>query len=239
MNLVSCRRGDVSSPIGMTPPLSPMFTPLRTSYFDHSTVDIMPRREPTIVRPRSFIFPDTTSTSSIFSTGTNSRHQEFTEQESEQNFTTDSFLSSSASNQTIPSRRPNLTRSSTLLDTTIPSLIHSPSSSFGTAGSTFSYRSPIYHRHSSKSPSTDLIHPFPVTAPSSPTQFFHDASLKSRASTLTSLRIAEATELTYDRHHPPQKHSLSPSVQTERPADRSLRRLFSDNGVKTLTRKAD
>lgn len=101
------------------------------------------------------------------------------------------------------SRKPRMNRASTAFEYGLPSLSNTPSSSVGTA-SWSSYR-PLPPRHDPSTghfphKSLDLVIPtFPTTAPSSPTQNMKDSSLKSSASTITSFRVAEAEDVSFDR----------------------------------------
>ncbi|RMZ03259.1 hypothetical protein D0862_05718 [Hortaea werneckii] len=119
--------------------------------------------------------------------------------------------------------RPRLNRASTE-STGLPSLIHSPSSSVGTAASFASAR-PIPSRHNKSYSATsnksyDLVTPQTGT---SPTQLMSDSSYKSTASTLTSFRVAEAGELSYEKRSASRRRSE---------AQGSLKQLFSHEAMK-------
>ena len=173
-----------------TPPVQTSM-PSASSYFDSRPADIVPQRSPTVVRPVSLSFSDATSPppdSHVFGGG---RDSEFTGYSGH-----DSELASS--------RKPRMNRSSTASEYGLPSLSNTPSSSIGTAASWSSYR-PLPPRHDPSTghfptKSLDLVIPtFPTTAPSSPSQTMKDSSLKSSASTMTSFRVAEAVDVSFDR----------------------------------------
>ncbi|KJX92029.1 hypothetical protein TI39_contig5957g00001 [Zymoseptoria brevis] len=103
----------------------------------------------------------------------------------------------------------------------LPSLVHSPSSSYGTVASSStasSHHQHGQHHHAPPPPTTttmnqrdmysishhtsksiDLVIPSAGNGSTSPTQLLKDASLKSCASTLTSFRTVEASDMSYDK----------------------------------------
>lgn len=212
----ACRKKDVSRPTSIQS-LESVKSPSSTaasSYFDtHPPADIVPQRSPTVLRPMSLTFSDfsiydSDSSSSIYGRreSTDSHHHDTT------------------------STRPRFARAQTTSDTsTIPSLIHSPSSSYGTVASNASYR-PLPPRHnpfttSFSTKSIDLV--IPCSPSTSPTQLLKDSSLKSCASTLTSFRVAEAGDISYERRSP-----KSP----DKTSDRALKQLFCHDAMKAPPR---
>lgn len=219
-----CRKRDVSRPpsipsIHAISP-SPMFSSV--SYFDHSQPNIVPQRSPTVLRPMSLTLSDLSISGS--STDGDERGEQKGRRGSDSSRCLDQFYNDFAA------ARPRGTRSSTTTESSnIPSLVHSPSSSYGTVASNQSYR-PFVPRHN---PFTTTYHRKSLElvtndgAPPSPTQLLKDCSMKSSASTLTSFRIAEAGDITYETRR---KSSFNKFDQT---ADNSLKqRLFSHDAMK-------
>ncbi|CZT18597.1 uncharacterized protein RCC_04441 [Ramularia collo-cygni] len=128
-------------------------------------------------------------------------------------------------------RNSNATDTSNTSNT--PSLVHSPSSSYGTVASNHSYR-PLAPRHN----------PFTTTnyrkslelvafdgAPPSPTQMLKDSSMKSSASTMTSFRVAEASDLSYENRR------KSSSNKYDQIVDNGLKeQRFSHDAVRTSSK---
>lgn len=212
----------------------------QASYFDNH--DIIPQMSPTVLRPVSQTFSDLSisdsnsladETAGIMETGHNDASR-YLEQ---------FYADFSSANYASGTRRPRMTRASTATDSSnIPSLVHSPSSSYGTVASNASYR-PLPPRHNPFSTthcstkSIDLVLPCETTntinehSISPGTKLLKDASLKSSASTLTSFRVAEANDITYDKRTP--TASRRGSAKSERRlADHSLKQLFSHEAMK-------
>lgn len=131
-------------------------------------------------------------------------------------------------------RRPSTKRTSTATD--VPSLIHSPSSSYGTTASHFHHHASA---RSTANKSIDLV--IPITAPPSPTFPSHqDASLKSQASTLTTLRIAEGNNTTNNDAKRPSLDRDARRDSTQCPAGAamgSLRQLFNHDAIRSSSRR--
>lgn len=167
----------------------------------------MPRRSPTMLRPVSLTFSDLAISES--ESPTEESAARFGRRESDAARWLGQFYAAAENGKPNTMQRPRMTRASTAYDSSaLPSLIHSPSSSFSTVASMASIASysqqplPSRHRQSyagCPTTSADLATAYPVTAPSSPTQMMKDASLKSIASTVTAFRFAEACDLTYTR----------------------------------------
>ncbi|GAB7360279.1 hypothetical protein MBLNU230_g8037t1 [Neophaeotheca triangularis] len=92
----------------------------------------------------------------------------------------------------------------------LPSLIHSPSSSFGTAASVASTRpqipsrsNPLYSSFHNATKSIDLVNPFLPTSeqqlPSSASAADSAGSLKSGASVQTAFRVVESEDMSYEK----------------------------------------
>lgn len=193
---------------------------------------------PTVVRPLSTTFSElnlariesNSSTTSDFD-----HHDHY--HEHDYNFEPESLdshvldLPGYPTSTTLAPRRPSTKRASTA---DVPSLVHSPSSSYGTNAS--------HHHHTAATRSTatrsiDLV--IPLTAPPSPTLTGHqDASLKSHASTLTSLRIAEGNN-TNDAGRPSlDKFDRRDSGQAPTGAAMgSLRQLFNHDAIRCASRR--
>lgn len=194
------------------------------SYFDHSQSNIIPQRSPTVLRPSSLILSDL-SMSDLDSSKYGGDQGDRTDRRvSDAARYLDQFYSDFAA------ARPRANRNSTATDSSnTPSLIHSPSSSYGTVASNQSYR-PLTSRHN---PFTSTDHRKSVElvahdgAPPSPTQLLKDSSIKSSASTLTSYRVAEADDMSYESRR------KSSSNKYDQRADHSLKQqLFSHDAMK-------
>ncbi|KAF2162944.1 hypothetical protein M409DRAFT_26797 [Zasmidium cellare ATCC 36951] len=243
----ACRRKDVSRPPSIQSieaVRSPSIVSQSTSYFDHH--DILPQRSPTVLRPVSLAMSDLSLSDS------NSLAEETIDTTEPGHNDSSRYLEQfyadfSSANYASGTRRPRTTRASTATDSSnIPSLVHSPSSSYGTVASNASYR-PLPPRHNPFSAtncstkSIDLVLPYDTTtnhqSPSiSPTtQLLKDSSLKSSASTLTSFRVAEGNDITYDKRTP--QASRRGSAKSEKKADHSLKQLFSHEAMKAPPRQ--
>ncbi|EME45120.1 hypothetical protein DOTSEDRAFT_70985 [Dothistroma septosporum NZE10] len=233
----ACRRKDVSRPTSLQSlesVTSPSLVRNTSTYFEQASSDIVPQRSPTVVRPLSQTFSD----HSLFdpNLSSDSSGESETRRDSDSAHYLDQFYSgfAAASEGQSRSGRPYMHRSSTTTDSyAIPSLVHSPSSSYGTVASNASYR-PMINRHHpwncncSTSKSIDLVIPYP-TAPSSPAQLLKDASLKSGASTETSFRVVEAGDISHEQRTP---RGSRRSSERKMSADRSLKQLFSHDAMK-------
>lgn len=138
---------------------------------------------------------------------------------------------------TLAPRRPSTKRASTATD--VPSLIHSPSSSYGTTASHYHHNAPVTTRNSTTK-SIDLV--IPLTAPPSPTLLSQqESSLKSQASTLTSLRIAEgSTTANHDETRRPSLEKAFRRDSTQGAAGAamgSLRQLFNHDAIRCASKR--
>lgn len=187
------------------------------SYFEHPIPEIVPQRSPTVVRPMSQAFSDLSLSDNFDSTWDYETGEPYRESEPTSYY----------------ARRPSTKRTSTTStgsrsggdsSTNLPSLSHSPSSSYGTVASNASYRPVMKNPFSSTftTKSVELVIPYP-TASTSPTQLLKDASLKSSASTLTSFRVAEASDTSYE---------VQSRRNSRERADYTLKQLFSHDAMK-------
>ena len=202
---------------------SPSAIPSAPSYFDMPSNDIVPQRSPTVLRPVSLTFSDLTLSDSGSPTQECDERDGYRDSEAARYLA--QFHSSSYVSDLGASRRPRTNRASTGFESGLPSLTNTPASSVGTAASMASYR-PLPPRHDPlghfPAKSDDLVMPaYPITAPSSPAQLKKDSSLKSSASTLTSFRVAEGEDLSFDRRRPSWRRSGG-----------SLKQSFSHEAIK-------
>jgi len=199
--MISCRRKDTQlhARAPLSPPLSPSMPPTHHESRHH---DIIPQRSPTIVCPLSNTFSDLSLSSH------SSRSLTYDEEDDEP-----------PGVQDLPGFPPSTyKRTSTGSATDAhPPLVHSPSSSHGTVASFASPRPLAQRQHSYVGlKSMNLVAPHAV-AP-------QNASLKSQAGTLTSLRVAEAdTEREARANVGRRKSSLAAG---------SLKQLFSHEAVR-------
>lgn len=223
---------------------SPSIVSQHASYFDNH--DIVPQRSPTVLRPTSLALSD------LSLSDYNSAEDKLDTLEPGLNDSSrylEQFCSDySSAGYASGTRRPRATRASTATDSSnLPSLVHSPSSSYGTIASNASYR-PLPPRHNPFSTthcstkSIDLVLPYDNTASnnndssiSPTTQLLKGSSVKSSASTLTSFRVAEANDITYDKRTP--QASRRGSAKSEKKADQSLKQLFSHEAMKAPPRQ--
>ena len=216
---ISCRRKDGNKPLSQASTTidSPLSSP-RGSYLDlrHNS-DILPQRSPTMARPSSIAFSDSSDTS-IF----DSRPQ-YGRTKSEAAAFLSQFQSYGTSPEQ-PKRRPTFDRGSASHSTT-PSLSHTPGS-FTSPGSSYASSRPLQSRpypHASSfgSKSINLVTPMSgLPAPNSSRRIGPEsASLQSGASTSTAFRVAQG-ELSYDK-----KLYISPGQG-------SLKQLFSHDAMK-------
>jgi hypothetical protein len=215
-------------------------SPKSHAYHDHDSVDILPQMSPTVVRPLSKTFSELNlARISSNSSTTSSDHPDHSYFEQDYDFQPESLdshvldLPGYPTSTTLTPRRPSTKRASTTID--VPSLVHSPSSSYGTTAS--------HHRHitttrSSTTKSIDLV--TPLTAPPSPTLIGQqDGSLKSQASTLTTLRIAERNTTSESGRPSLDKEFRRDSTQTSTGAAMgSLRQLFNHDAIRCAWRKS-
>lgn len=223
-NRYRCRKRDVSRPpsipsIHATSP-SPMFS--SPSYFDHSHSNIIPQRSPTVLRPTSLTLSDLSMSDFGSSIDGDDHTERLVRRDSDATRYLDQFYSDFAS------ARPRAARNSTATDSSnIPSLVHSPSSSYGTVESNHSSR-PLPPR-TNPSLTTDhrkSLELVAYVAPPSPKQMLKDSSMKSSASTLTSYRVAEAGDMSYENRR------KSSSNKFDQTADRTLKQqLFSHDAI--------
>ncbi|SMQ49371.1 unnamed protein product [Zymoseptoria tritici ST99CH_3D7] len=227
----ACRKKDISRPpsIPSLHAISP-FTESPYSPFDLPSGDIMPQRSPTVLRPLSIAssasdFDLSSLAAADYSPLTSSPWRRESDDPALR------YLDQFSSDLALRRRRSRTRESSSGL----PSLVHSPSSSYGTVASSSTASSQHHHGHVHHHPappttttmnkrdmystshhtskSIDLVMPYNISCsstttttsaatgngPMSPTQLLKDASLKSSASTLTSFRTVEASDMSYDK----------------------------------------
>ncbi|OTA39535.1 hypothetical protein BTJ68_00543 [Hortaea werneckii EXF-2000] len=216
----ACRRKDVSHTT-LVQNVSPTLTPAIPATSEAPNVDIIPQRSPTVLRPLSLTFSDLSISSPESPTEDSDNRSVRNNSDAFQSLARIHDGTWQEGSNTLS--RPRLNRASTE-STGLPSLIHSPSSSVGTAASFASAR-PIPSRHNKSYSATsnksyDLVTPQTGT---SPTQLMSDSSYKSTASTLTSFRVAEAGELSYEKRSASRRRSE---------AQGSLKQLFSHEAMK-------
>ena len=216
-----------------------MFNNHAASYFEsHPPADILPQRSPTVLRPLSTLSDMSISDSNPYSLSDDASDSSSrqAQQESDATAYLEQFYSDFA--RAPDSHRPRFHRAHTTNTTdssTIPSLSHSPSSSYGTVASTASYTRPLANRHNpyttdySCTKSIDLVLPY-TNAGTSPNDLMKDASHKSSASTLTSFRVAEAGDISYEKKATPSKSSTR--RDSTRKADKTLKNIFNSTSPK-------
>ena len=211
-------------------------SPASHAYHEHGSVDILPQMSPTVVRPLSTTFSELNLDRISSNSSTNYDYYDRDHDRDHDHYNEHDYHFQPASldphvldlpgyptSETLTPRRPSTKRSSTTTD--VPSLVHSPSSSYGTTASHF------YHTAATRSTATksiDLV--TPLTAPPSPTLVSQkDASLKSQASTLTTLRIAEGNNTNDARRPSLDKDHRRDSTHA---ALGSLRQLFNHDAIR-------
>jgi hypothetical protein len=213
-------------------------SPTSHAYNEHESVDILPQMSPTVVRPLSTTFSELNLARMSSNSSTNYDYYDHDRdhdhyQEHDYHFEPESLdphvldLPGYPTSETLTPRKPSQKRTSTTTD--VPSLVHSPSSSYGTTASH------CYHATATRSTATksiDLV--TPLTAPTSPTLTSQkDASLKSQASTLTTLRIAEGNTTNDARRPSLDKDYRRDSTQLPTGAAiGSLRQLFNHDAIR-------
>lgn len=126
-------------------------------------------------------------------------------------------------------RRPRANRNSSTTDK-MPSLSHTPSSSYGTVAS---LERPLPRRHGFgtghlPSKSVDLVVPtFPQDYPSNLQHSLGDASVESNASTITAIRSEDESSKSFERR--------KPSLNDQSQASSGLRHLFSHERMHAIT----
>lgn len=213
-------------------------SPKSHAYHDHDTVNILPQMSPTVVRPLSKTFSELNLAriSSISSTSSDYHDQGYFDHDFDfQPESLDSHvldLPGYPTSTTLTPRRPSK-RASTTID--VPSLVHSPSSSYGTTASHCRHTTAT---RSSTTKSIDLV--TPLTAPPSPTLIGQpDGSLKSQASTLTTLRIAERNNTSEGGRPSIDKDFRRDSGQASTGAAMgSLRQLFNHDAIRCASRRS-
>lgn len=201
-------------------------------------------RSPTVLRPLSSTFSElnltrissnSSTTSSTYAPDEDPSHNHYDDFEPESLDPHVLDLPGYPTCETLAPRRPSTKRASTATD--VPSLIHSPSSSYGTTASHFHHHAPT---RNSTTKSIDLV--IPLTAPPSPTLVSQqDASLKSQASTLTSLRIAEGSNTAH--HDETRRPSLEKAFRRDSTqgasgaAMGSLRQLFNHDAIRCASKR--
>ena len=221
----ACKKKDKSKPTPLhslpgyaqTPTLTPNISPM-SSYFDFALHDVVPQRSPTVPRPLSGAFSDLSIAES-----------EEEDEGTRDNDPTMTWYShrqpDSSSSLASMSRRPRINRASTAIDSTgLPSLIHSPSSSYGTVASDTSYQRPLPPRHTrSATKSIDLV--IPTLAFMPPESTLQSSSLKSQASTQTAFRVAESSDLSYGGQLSRRDSQIVPSPE-------SVKQLFEHDAIR-------
>ncbi|KAF1822481.1 uncharacterized protein K489DRAFT_244463 [Dissoconium aciculare CBS 342.82] len=199
----SCRKRDnvldeyLSSPMP-SPLLSPSSPLHEIPHYPH--FDIVPQRSPTVLKPLSFSFAGL----SMADQGSRQDHDRDHRYNPRQLYETARSMtylpSDHVSYQSTGQRRNQGTRASA--DSYIPSLSHTPGSSYGTLNSSSSYQLPQSSRFPQRAMSfaatsaeIGLSQPRTTSALSEAAASAHmlrDASMKSSVSTLTSFRFVEA-----------------------------------------------
>lgn len=212
-------------------PHSPELSPSVAAYNhrDSAPANILQQRSPTVLRPLSNTFSELNlSATNSRSSGSNDDYDDY----------------DGAHVQDLPGfpshcfthfQSTDWKRNSTGVDAP-PSLVHSPSSSYGTVSSFMSTRPlPPKHTHSSTK-SADLVIPQPVQDPPSPKAVTsHHPTLKSKASTSTSFRVAQAEESDVagdDRR----RWSADSKQNRSGSAQENLRQLFSHEAIRAAPR---
>jgi hypothetical protein len=213
-------------------------SPRSHAYREHDTVDILPQMSPTVVRPLSKTFSELNLARIFSNSSTSSDHHDHDYFENDYDFQPESLdshvlnLPGYPTSTTLAPRRSSTKRASTTID--VPSLVHSPSSSYGTTASHYRHSTAT---RSSTTKSIDLV--TPLTAPPSPALIGQDASLKSQASTLTTIRIAEGNTVSEGRRPSMDKDFRRDSAQaTTGAAVGSLRQLFNHDAVRCAHRRS-
>jgi hypothetical protein len=213
-------------------------SPTSHTYHEHESVNILPQMSPTVVRPLSTTFSELNLARMSSNSSTNYDYYDHERDhdhyhEHDYHFEPESLdphvldLPGYPTSETLTPRRPSQKQTSTTTD--LPSLVHSPSSSYGTTASH------CYHTTATRATATksiDLV--TPLTAPPSPTLMSQkDASLKSQASTLTTLRIAEGNTTNDARRTSLEKDHRRDSTQLPTGAAiGSLRQLFNHDAIR-------
>ena len=217
----SCRRRDVSRPASVqSVALSPAATTPSAGYFDTPPLDIVPKRSPTAARPLSLALLDLdlSTESDLISEGAESQQSN----DSEAARYLSQFYAENQVNDRATNRRPRTSRTSTAGESGIPSLSHTPISSFGTAASGASYKQQLSGRDFKASQkgfeAADVVR-YPSCGLSSIGEHVKDGSMTSGASTLTSLQTVERADVSFDKQHVTQIRQRHPSG--------SLRQLLS------------
>lgn len=204
--------------------MSPLLVPSSpSSYFETRPPDIVPQRSPTMLRPVSLTFSDLTISE-------NSSPTDFVYQHCFRDLGPGDAFSQMHSvswnaNCTIP--KPRFHPCDTTTDSSgMPSLNHTPCSSVDTAASVAPQR-PTLPRHNKSysaysTKSIGLVTPLPATSATS-TQQIVGLSDKSSVGTVTDLRVAEAGEISFEKHA---------SHRNASEAEGSLRQLFRHEAMK-------
>jgi len=212
-------------------------SPKSHAYHEHDNVNILPQMSPTVVRPLSKTFSELNLARISSNSTTASEDHDHGYFDHDYDFQPESLdshvldLPGYPTSTTLAPRRPSTKRASTTID--VPSLVHSPSSSYGTTASHYRHTTTT---RSSTTKSIDLV--TPLTAPPSPTLIGQDASLKSHASTLTTLRIAEGNNVSDGRRPSMDKDFRRDSTQaTTGAAMGSLRQLFNHDAIRCASKR--
>jgi hypothetical protein len=214
-------------------------SPKSHAYHDHDSINILPQMSPTVVRPLSKTFSELNLARISSNSSTSSDHHDHSYFEQDYDFQPESLdshvldLPGYPTSTTLTPRRSSTKRTSTTID--VPSLVHSPSSSYGT---TTSHHRQTATTRSSTTKSVDLV--TPLTAPPSPTLIgLQDGSLKSQASTLTTLRIAERNTSSETGRPSLDKDFRRDGAQISTGAAvGSLRQLFNHDAIRCAWRKS-
>ena len=212
-------------------PTSPEFSPSMTAYTyrDSAPANILQQRSPTVLRPLSNTFSELNL--SAVSSRSSESNNEYDDDDESHVQDLPGFPS-----HYIPHFRLTDWKQPATGTEAPPSLVHSPSSSYGTVSSFVSTRPlPPKHTHSSAR-SADLV--TPSTAPVPPISprivANHHPGLKSKASTSTSFRVVQAGEGNTDadrRCSGVAKQSRAGSAQD------NLRQLFSHEAIRAAPRQ--
>jgi len=212
-------------------PHSPELSPSMAAYNhrDSAPANILQQRSPTVIRPLSTTFSELNlSATSSRSSGSNEDYEDYDDAHVQD-------LPGFPSHCLTHFQPTDWKRNSTGVDAP-PSLVHSPSSSYGTVSSFISTRPlPPKHTHSSNK-SADLVIPLPGQDPPSPKAVTsHRPTLKSKASTSTSFRVAQAEENDVSRDDG-RRWSVDRMQNRSGSAQETLRQLFSHDAIRAAPR---
>lgn len=227
----ACRRKDSVKSMPSHVPYSPELSPAMAAYNhrESAPANIMQQRSPTVLRPLSNTF------SELDLSETSPRSSESNEDYDDYDDAHVQDLPGFPSHCLTHFHPTDWKRNSTGVDAP-PSLVHSPSSSYGTVSSFMSTRPlPPKHTHSSNK-SADLVIPMPVQDPPSPKAVTSQhPALKSKASTSTSFRVAQAGENDVGGEDA-RRWSVDKKQTRNGSAQENLRQLFSHDAIRAAPR---